>query len=227
METTRKENNNILLLVLLVAVLAGVIGYLVWPKQVVAPGHNTPIEPGQAACTLEAKQCPDGSYVGRSGPNCEFAACPEVKSEVKSIEGWKTMIDQKNGVTFQYPASLGTKYIHTVDWPPKATLMPGPFACLETDPKNTSAGKTEARIINGQNYCITVQNEGAAGSTYSEYAYAVQKDDKVVILNFTLRSVQCGNYDGSEMKACEAERAAFSIDTIVDKIVSTLKLEAK
>ncbi len=27
------------------------------------------------ACTMEAKQCPDGSYVGRSGPNCEFV-CP-------------------------------------------------------------------------------------------------------------------------------------------------------
>ncbi|MEZ4200005.1 MAG: hypothetical protein R3B69_00140 [Candidatus Paceibacterota bacterium] len=28
------------------------------------------------ACTLEAKLCPDGSAVGRIGPNCEFAACP-------------------------------------------------------------------------------------------------------------------------------------------------------
>lgn len=27
------------------------------------------------ACTMEAKQCPDGTYVGRSGPNCEFAPC--------------------------------------------------------------------------------------------------------------------------------------------------------
>lgn len=27
-------------------------------------------------CTMEAKLCPDGSYVGRSGPNCEFAPCP-------------------------------------------------------------------------------------------------------------------------------------------------------
>ena len=31
------------------------------------------------ACTMEAKLCPDGSAVGRTGPNCEFAACPEVK----------------------------------------------------------------------------------------------------------------------------------------------------
>ncbi len=30
------------------------------------------------ACTMEAKQCPDGSYVGRSGPKCEFAQCPAI-----------------------------------------------------------------------------------------------------------------------------------------------------
>lgn len=30
------------------------------------------------ACTMEAKLCPDGSAVGRTGPNCEFTACPEV-----------------------------------------------------------------------------------------------------------------------------------------------------
>ena len=28
------------------------------------------------ACSQEAKICPDGSAVGRQGPNCEFAACP-------------------------------------------------------------------------------------------------------------------------------------------------------
>ena len=28
------------------------------------------------ACTDEAKLCPDGSAVGRTGPKCEFAACP-------------------------------------------------------------------------------------------------------------------------------------------------------
>lgn len=35
---------------------------------------NTPV-----ACTMEAKQCPDGSYVGRTGPKCEFQSCPSVK----------------------------------------------------------------------------------------------------------------------------------------------------
>ena len=34
-----------------------------------------PIDP--VMCTMDAKLCPDGSYVSRQGPNCEFAPCPE------------------------------------------------------------------------------------------------------------------------------------------------------
>lgn len=32
----------------------------------------------QVFCTQDAKLCPDGSYVGRTGPDCEFSACPAV-----------------------------------------------------------------------------------------------------------------------------------------------------
>ncbi len=32
--------------------------------------------PDETACTLEAKVCPDGTTVGRTGPNCSFVACP-------------------------------------------------------------------------------------------------------------------------------------------------------
>ena len=42
-------------------------GWLVWKLW---------ISPEPVACTEEAKICPDGSAVGRTGPNCEFAPCP-------------------------------------------------------------------------------------------------------------------------------------------------------
>jgi hypothetical protein len=35
--------------------------------------------PSGKACTMEAKICPDGSSVGRTGPNCEFTLCPTTK----------------------------------------------------------------------------------------------------------------------------------------------------
>ena len=39
--------------------------------------EEEPDEPDEPVfCTMDAKQCPDGSYVSRQGPNCEFAPCP-------------------------------------------------------------------------------------------------------------------------------------------------------
>lgn len=38
-------------------------------------------------CTMDAKQCPDGSYVGRTGPHCSFAACPGEQGASASTSG--------------------------------------------------------------------------------------------------------------------------------------------
>lgn len=35
-------------------------------------------------CTMDAKQCPDGSFVSRTGPKCEFAPCPGEGGDDKS-----------------------------------------------------------------------------------------------------------------------------------------------
>lgn len=43
---------------------------------VVFAGTGVSNNPPPVACTMEAKLCPDGSAVGRVGPNCEFAPCP-------------------------------------------------------------------------------------------------------------------------------------------------------
>lgn len=62
-------------LIVAILIVLGIIGYGLSQKAHVPtpePG------PGPVACTQEAKLCPDGSYVGRVGPNCEFAACPPV-----------------------------------------------------------------------------------------------------------------------------------------------------
>jgi len=46
----------------------------------------SPASQAETACTMEAKICSDGSSVGRSGPNCEFAECP-VKNATET-ENW-------------------------------------------------------------------------------------------------------------------------------------------
>lgn len=45
------------------------------PAEGWCPTSGPSAAPG-GICTQDVKQCPDGSYVSRRGPNCEFAPCP-------------------------------------------------------------------------------------------------------------------------------------------------------
>lgn len=58
---------------LVVAALALIASFFIGTSEI-------EVESGQAidpiACPADAMICPDGSSVGREGPNCEFAACP-------------------------------------------------------------------------------------------------------------------------------------------------------
>lgn len=149
-------------------------------------------------CTLDAKICPDGSYVGRVPPTCEFAACP----------AWEPF--EK------------LKYIFPVDWPPQSEVIDEPFSCLAAGEETARAGRTEPRTIAGRQFCVTRVTEGAAGSIYTMYAYAFPREGGTEILTFSVRFSQCGNYGEPQKTECETERATFDVDRLVDNFVQSV-----
>lgn len=82
-------------LVILAVVLFGVGAFASFRNSTPTPVENPkPIDNrdgGAIACTMDAKMCPDGSYVGRSGPKCEFTACPGPSEQGVAL-GQKTVI---------------------------------------------------------------------------------------------------------------------------------------
>jgi uncharacterized protein YneF (UPF0154 family) len=60
--------------VLIVLALAGAMYYR--SQKMIDDANTPPIEEEGVACTMDAMECPDGSYVGRTAPDCEFAPCP-------------------------------------------------------------------------------------------------------------------------------------------------------
>jgi len=64
-----------MLKIIVIVIAAVTFGYFAYVQFDEAFGENV-AEPEFTACTMEAKICPDGSGVGRTGPNCEFAPCP-------------------------------------------------------------------------------------------------------------------------------------------------------
>jgi hypothetical protein len=80
----------------LVAVGIGVIffgGFLI--GRVTAPQTNSEVGtlPEGTMCTADAMLCPDGSYVGRTGPNCEFV-CPDAISVDTNPNGVEALRDR-------------------------------------------------------------------------------------------------------------------------------------
>jgi hypothetical protein len=78
------------------------VGILVLIAGALYVSYGTVIQPGggqnteeEVFCTMDAKMCPDGSYVGRTGPKCEFAPCPSASIQTYSNDTY--------GISFSYP----------------------------------------------------------------------------------------------------------------------------
>ena len=97
----RKGFAPIILILIVVAAVALGGGAFYYRAKIFSPA-------GPKACTEEAKQCPDGSFVGRTGPNCEFAACPSgAASTTQTVDtsNWKTYRNEEYRFEFRYPSS--------------------------------------------------------------------------------------------------------------------------
>ena len=76
-----------------IAILAGVLSYI-------TSNNNSEevVEDEGVMCAMDAMMCPDGTYVGRTGPNCEFV-CPDsgrVEKDVSVITEDKTNLIRVN-----------------------------------------------------------------------------------------------------------------------------------
>jgi hypothetical protein len=76
-------------------------------------------------CTMDAKMCPDGSYVGRSGPACAFAACPSI-SETPEKHVCTIAEKQAQACTMEYAPVCGQVVVQCIKAP--CPLVPQTFS---------------------------------------------------------------------------------------------------
>lgn len=176
------------------------------------------------ACTMEAKMCPDGSSVSRVLPDCEFSACP-VSTNASTI---KTIVDKTLGIQYSYVDNFYinnelTTYVHPQSWPPILSVENKPLTCSNSGNQTMMNGKTENVIINGRNYCVIVESEGAAGSTYTTYTYKKELERKTISMNFVVRMPQCMNYDEPNQTNCKNEQSTFDVAGVADATLASVE----
>ncbi len=116
--------------------------------------------PPLSACTMEAKQCPDGTYVGRVGPNCEFAPCPKPTSETKcksdsDCPSDNYVCEATEGRGFVYPNGSGSSTYEIIKGVCK--LKDGGNCENDVD--------CEAGLICHQNSCTNPRGQSCNGPT--------------------------------------------------------------
>jgi len=142
----------IIIIVVVIAVL-GTAGYFAY-KQYSAP---KPV-----ACTQEAKVCPDGSSVGRTGPNCEFAQCPD------QTANWQTYTNSEYGFEIKYPESSQCRFSE-ID---KGVFAFGRIELNVTDSKELDLNDYVDSFINDNNLAVDIRqniniaNRGGVKLTY-------------------------------------------------------------
>lgn len=161
---------------IVIILVIGIAGFLYRNTLEHSSGPIVATSTTSTACTMEAKVCPDGSSVGRTGPNCEFTACPFPNAEDKAI-GLSFVVptgyvanadaigaDETLRAVFDKPAKAGNPHNIVIrDFPIAAgkTATSTILAHTMYEPSGkqpASLAEFKTKLIQGRTfYCITLE----------------------------------------------------------------------
>lgn len=232
-----KKSTILIALAVIIAIAA--VGYFTFQKISVT---QAPV-----VCTMEAKICPDGSSVGREGPKCEFAACPEITA------GWKTSANSEYGFEMKYPADFFDQ-----NQQPKLLVGDCNYSVFPNKSPNinnivekdlVSQGGDAVAIksnlsdqnywdnpsgtkqtINGVDYYLYSTGDAATGHAFNYYYFTTVKNNKCFVIYLATSTTNCDFYLPLEEGNTEQENNYNNCLTtnqkqpaILNQIISTFK----
>jgi hypothetical protein len=199
------------------------------------------------ACTMEAKICPDGSSVGRTGPNCEFADCPD------QTAGWNTLNNDEYGFSLKYPADFfdlnqqPKLLVRDCDYnvfPDKCpnindivikdlSAAGGDIGAIESNLSNPGYWDNPDGLKQTTNdiiYCLYATGDAAMGHAFNYYYFATVKNQKCLVVYLATSTANCDFYLPLEAGNTEQEKnyndclaTNKNQPEILNQIISTFK----
>lgn len=104
----RKKSYSIIGIILLLILLGGVAVGSYYFRDDIANLLSLKKETAKVGCVADTKECPDGSFVNRIQPNCEFAECSTVADgknviDKVDISDWEAYRNKEHGFEMKYP----------------------------------------------------------------------------------------------------------------------------
>ena len=237
-----KKKYKKIIINLVILLVVAFIGYFVYQYYLASNKEPKPV-----VCTMEAKICPNGTAVGRTGPNCEFAPCPD------QTAGWNIYTNKDYNFELKYPADFFDQ-----NQPPK--LLIGdcnynvfPDKCPDinnivakdlasdggdlkiiqdnlSSPGYWDDPNGQKQIINDLQYCLYITGDAATGHAFNYYYFATVKNGKCLVIYLATATVNCDFYLPLEEGNTEQEKNYNNcLETnknqpkLLDEIVSTFK----
>ena len=237
----KKKNKKIIKLLILVAIIL-IGGYLIYRYYLTPNREQKPV-----VCTMEAKLCPDGSAVGRTGPNCEFAPCPDY------TKGWKVYKNSDYGFEMKYPADFfdpnqqprllvgDCNYNVFPDKCPNINDMVakdlasegGDVNVIQNNLSNPGYWDNPAgdkQTINDVAYCLYSTGDAATGHAFNYYYFTTVKNNKCLAVYLATSTENCDFYLPLEKGNTEQAKNYNNCvttnknqPTILDEIISSFK----
>lgn len=207
MKVNQKGFTPLLIILGVVLVLGISAGTFYFANHSSNPAKNIPSpSPAQVACTQDAKLCPDGSYVARIAPKCEFSPCPTPKESTNSAEtaNWKTYTNKN--ISFQYPSDW------VVIFDSKVINQPNGFG-LHVTAKNASEYQPDQLSLNTYNDRSNT-TRGYVLSQDKKFIKTDQGDDYIQFIeNGTSFYVGCAFYAKGQdtIKICNQILSTFKL----------------
>ena len=232
----------IVIFIILILVAVGYFGYTHYFL------NNADNNQENIGCATEAKICPDGSAVGRTGPDCEFALCPDETAD------WLVYRNDEYNFSLSYPDDF-------FDSNQQPKLLSGdcnydvfPSQCpninrivakdlssaggdISAIENNLSSSgywdvKGQQEIIDDVPYCLYAVGDAATGHVFNYYYYATVKDKKCLVVSLVAATENCdfylplepGNTEQEDNYTRCAEKSA-SQPILLKQIISTFKFK--
>lgn len=237
----KKKKRKIINLVIIIAIII-IGGYFLYQYN---PIPN--IQQKLTVCTKEAKICPDGSTVGRVGPKCEFAPCPDY------TKGWKIYKNSDYGFELKFPEDF-----FDINQQPKLLIgdcnynvFPnkcpninnivakdmasdgGDLAIAESNvssPGFWDDPMGQKQTINNVQYCLHIAGDAATGHAFNYFYFTTVKNKKCLIIYLATSTENCDFYlpleEGNTEQAKNYNNCLKTNESqpkLLDEIISTFK----